>query len=88
MSGAPAADAPGAASAARFTGLVVASFRRHFAVRTDAGETIECVLKGRSLTLACGDQVRGARTQGGGAIDEVAAARGRCCTAPTPGRRS
>ena len=73
MNGAPAADAPGAASAARFTGLVVASFRRHFAVRTDAGETIECVLKGRSLTLACGDRVRGARTQGGGAIDEVLA---------------
>ncbi|MEP7184044.1 MAG: ribosome small subunit-dependent GTPase A, partial [Betaproteobacteria bacterium] len=53
-------------------GLVVASHRRHFVVRLDAGETIECVLKGRSATLACGDRVRVARMAGGGAIEEVA----------------
>jgi ribosome biogenesis GTPase len=52
-------------------GLVVASFRRHFAVRTDDGETIACVLKGRRLALACGDQVRVTRMDGGGAVEAV-----------------
>jgi len=53
------------------TGLVVASFRRHFAVRADDGETIACVLKGRRLALTCGDRVRVTRTDGGGAIEDV-----------------
>jgi ribosome biogenesis GTPase / thiamine phosphate phosphatase len=53
-------------------GLVIASHRRHFVVRLDGGETLECVLKGRSTTLACGDLVRVARMAGGGAIEEVA----------------
>ncbi len=52
-------------------GLVVASHRRHFAVRTDDGETVACVLKGRRLTLACGDRVSFTRTDGGGAIEAV-----------------
>ena len=38
-------------------GLVVATHRRHYAVDLDAGETLDCVLRGRSLTLACGDRV-------------------------------
>jgi ribosome biogenesis GTPase len=58
-------------SATPLHGLVVASFRRHFAVLTGDGETIACVLKGRRLTLACGDQVRVTRMDGGGAIDAV-----------------
>jgi ribosome biogenesis GTPase len=50
------------------TGLVVAAHRRHYAVDLDAGGTIECVLKGRSLTLACGDRVQVAREAAGAAI--------------------
>jgi ribosome biogenesis GTPase / thiamine phosphate phosphatase len=52
-------------------GLVMASFRRHFAVRLDRGDDLACVLKGRSMTLACGDRVRVALTDGGGVIEEV-----------------
>lgn len=52
-------------------GLVTASRRRHYAVLLDGGETIACVLKGRSTTLACGDRVRVARMAGGGSIESV-----------------
>jgi ribosome biogenesis GTPase len=52
-------------------GLVMASFRRHFAVRLDRGDDLACVLKGRSMTLACGDRVRVAAADGGGVIEEV-----------------
>lgn len=52
-------------------GLVVAARRRHFAVALDDGTTIDCVLKGRSLPVACGDRVRVARFAGGGAIEAV-----------------
>jgi len=52
-------------------GLVTASRRRHYAVRLDDGEAIECVLKGRRMTLACGDRVRVARVAGGAVIEEV-----------------
>jgi ribosome biogenesis GTPase len=40
-------------------------------VRLDTGENIECVLKGRSTTLACGDRVQVARVAGGGSIESV-----------------
>lgn len=60
-----------AAAAATEPGLVIASYRRHFDVRLESGERIECVLRGRSLTLACGDRVRVVRVPGGGAIDAV-----------------
>jgi ribosome biogenesis GTPase / thiamine phosphate phosphatase len=52
-------------------GLVVSGHRRHFIVRQDDGETSQCVLKGRTMTLACGDRVRVARTTGGGVIEEI-----------------
>jgi len=52
-------------------GLVTASRRRHYTVLLDGGEALECVLKGRSTTLACGDRVRVARMAGGGSIEEV-----------------
>lgn len=52
-------------------GLVTASRRRHYSVRLDSGETIECVLKGRRTMLACGDRVRVARAAGGGSIETV-----------------
>ncbi|HZQ60695.1 MAG TPA: ribosome small subunit-dependent GTPase A [Casimicrobiaceae bacterium] len=52
-------------------GLVLASYRRHFAVELDTGEVLECVLRGRSLTLACGDRVHVQRVAGGGAIEQV-----------------
>jgi ribosome biogenesis GTPase len=52
-------------------GVVVAAYRRHFAVRTDGGASLDCVMKGRSSALACGDRVRIARVHGGGAIESV-----------------
>jgi len=52
-------------------GLVMASFRRHFAVRLDRGDDLACVLKGRSMTLACGDRVQVAATEGGGVIEAI-----------------
>jgi ribosome biogenesis GTPase len=39
-------------------GLVTAAFRRHYLVRADDGSTISCVLRGRTLAIACGDRVR------------------------------
>jgi len=50
-------------------GLVTASRRRHYAVLLDSGETLECLLKGRGTTLACGDRVHVARVAGGGSIE-------------------
>ncbi|MFO1412953.1 MAG: ribosome small subunit-dependent GTPase A [Burkholderiales bacterium] len=56
----------------RAAGLVVAAYRRHFAVRQADGTEIECVLKGRSLQVAVGDHVEFAHVAGGGAIEAVA----------------
>ncbi len=53
-------------------GLVVATHRRHYLVALDAGGTLECVLKGRSTTLACGDRVEAIRESSGGVIVGVA----------------
>jgi ribosome biogenesis GTPase len=53
------------------TGLVMAMFRRHYTVALDDGATIDCVLKGRRMQIACGDRVRVARVAGGGAIESV-----------------
>jgi ribosome biogenesis GTPase len=61
----------GGSSAALLDGLVTARRRRHYAVRFDDGEALECVLKGRRMTLACGDRVRVARVTGGGVIETV-----------------
>jgi ribosome biogenesis GTPase len=52
-------------------GLVVGAWRRHFAVRLDDGEIVDCVLKGRKTVIACGDRVRVERVAGGGAITMV-----------------
>lgn len=46
------------------TGLVTGAWRRHFAVRLDDGRSVSCVLRGRSLSVACGDRVRVAVTAG------------------------
>ena len=54
-------DGPDPASV-RVIGLVVATFRRHYTVEVDGGERVDCILKGRSLQLACGDRVRIARS--------------------------
>lgn len=53
-------------------GLVVAAHRRHYTVDLDGGDTLECVLKGRSTTLACGDRVEVVRDARGGVIVAVA----------------
>ena len=50
----------------------MATYRRHYAVTLADGETVECVQKGRSLQIACGDRVGIARMAGGGAIESVA----------------
>ena len=53
-------------------GLVAAAYRRHYRVDVDSGDSIECVLKGRSTTLACGDRVEIVRESSGGVIVAVA----------------
>jgi ribosome biogenesis GTPase len=53
-------------------GLVVAAFRRRFLVDLDGGGMLECVLKGRTTTLACGDRVDVERAAGVGVITAVA----------------
>ena len=53
-------------------GLVVAAHRRHYIVDLDDGGTLECVLKGRTTTLACGDRVEVERAQRGGVVVGVA----------------
>lgn len=53
------------------TGLVVASYRRHFDVRQSDGTHLECVLKGRTLPVAVGDRVTFRTIAGGGVIDAV-----------------
>lgn len=58
-------------SAGTLQGLVVATYRRHYAVTLPDGETLECVLKGRSLAIACGDRVDILRMAGGGSIESV-----------------
>jgi ribosome biogenesis GTPase len=52
-------------------GLVVAAYRRHYTVLLEGGETLDCVMKGRALQLACGDVVGMRRVAGGGAIESV-----------------
>jgi ribosome biogenesis GTPase len=59
-------------SAARGQGLVVAAQRRHFTVALDDGSLVECLLKGRTTQVACGDRVEVARAQGGDVIEAVA----------------
>lgn len=59
-------------SGVELEGLVVATYRRHYAVTLADGEILECVQKGRSLHIACGDRVAVARVAGGGAILSVA----------------
>lgn len=53
-------------------GVVIAAQRRHFDVALDAGSTLACLLKGRSLQVACGDRVIVAHVAGGGVIESVA----------------
>lgn len=53
-------------------GLVIAAYRRHYAVRLDDGRSISCVLRGRSLSVAAGDRISVAATQAGeGVIEKV-----------------
>jgi ribosome biogenesis GTPase len=52
-------------------GTIVAAYRRHYAVVLDDGEAVDCMLKGRRATIACGDRVEVARVAGGGAIEAV-----------------
>jgi ribosome biogenesis GTPase len=67
----PARKPAAPAGAAHANGTVIAAFRRHWAVRTDEGVLVDCVLKGRSATIAAGDRVEIARFDDGGAILQV-----------------
>ena len=66
-----AVDDAGSADVQR-SGILIASHRRHFIVRQDDGEIVACVLKGRRMTLACGDRVQVAHVAGGAAVESVA----------------
>ena len=69
---AAAADAATQQRVTGAAGLVTATFRRHYQVRQDDGSTVSCVLRGRSLAIACGDRVRWiASGPGEGIIDAV-----------------
>jgi len=58
---------------ARQAGLVVGAHRRHFEVEIDDdGGMLDCLQKGRSRQVACGDRVEIAVIAGGGAIESVA----------------
>ncbi|MBS0320517.1 MAG: GTPase RsgA, partial [Proteobacteria bacterium] len=52
-------------------GLVVAAFRRHWRVHLDDGQALDCVQKGRSLQIACGDRVEARVERDGGVIERV-----------------
>jgi len=52
-------------------GLVVAAYRRHYEVALPDGERLDCILKGRSLRIAAGDQVAIERSREGGVIVSV-----------------
>ena len=62
---------PRGEAGARETGLVTAANRRHFDVETSGGNTLACVVKGRSTQIAVGDRVEIARVTGGGVIESV-----------------
>jgi ribosome biogenesis GTPase / thiamine phosphate phosphatase len=50
------------------TGLVTAAHRRHYAVALDDGRAVSCVMRGRALTIACGDRVRVEHSPHGSAV--------------------
>lgn len=52
-------------------GLVVAAFRRKYRVHLDDGYELDCMQKGRSQQIACGDRVAISVVAGGGVIDRV-----------------
>jgi ribosome biogenesis GTPase len=55
-------------------GFVTAVWRRRCAVRLDDGRAVTCVMRGRSLALACGDRVRVAlATDDSGVVEGVEA---------------
>ena len=62
---------PRGEAGAREAGLVTAANRRHFDVETPGGNTLACVVKGRSTQIAVGDRVEIARVTGGGVIESV-----------------
>ena len=59
-------------SAGLAQGLVVAAQRRHYTVALDGGDVVECLLKGRTMQIACGDRVAVVQTQEGSVIEAVA----------------
>lgn len=66
-----AKDAARSSGTALAPGVVIAAHRRHYIVDLDRGGSLACVLKGRSLTLACGDRVGVAIEGDSGAIVDI-----------------
>ena len=60
----------------RVEGLVVAAYRRHYTVELDDRTPIDCVIRGRSLQLACGDRAALLRTGSGTGVIESVGTRG------------
>ncbi len=52
-------------------GWVVAAFRRKYRVHLDDGFELDCIQKGRSQQIACGDRVVAGPVAGGGLIERV-----------------
>jgi ribosome biogenesis GTPase len=52
-------------------GLVAAAYRRHYEVALADGERLECIVKGRALRIAVGDEVEVERTRDGGVITGI-----------------
>ncbi len=59
----------------RLHGLVVATFGRHFSVKTDTGTIISCVMRGKKGGVACGDSVEYQVTANGQGVIETIRAR-------------
>jgi ribosome biogenesis GTPase len=73
--------------AGQFAGQVVAAFGRHYLVAGEDGEYVRCVPRGKKSLVACGDQVRIARTARGEGVIEETGARSTLFLRAAPHRR-
>lgn len=55
----------------KLTGTLIAAFGRQYEVRTDSGETLLCVPRGKKSVFACGDRVTVATTGPGQGVIET-----------------
>jgi hypothetical protein len=69
-------------------GTLIAAFGRQYEVRSDAGEILLCVPRGKKSLFACGDRVQIAPTAPARASSTSWWSVAACSTAPTRGGRS